>query len=339
MKKTYRYKDLTVVRSEDFDDIAAFVDLPFPLDRGFIDLLKKENKFFQEYFYIKRGNDFAFFIVYNMKLNILTFGKCRFDMNVKVVGIPCSVSEKGYYTNNEQMMVDFIKTFKGVKIILNTDKPIICGDTVCGETLPTLIFKNDFKDGNDYLNSLRSSYRRRLKKAIKKCENFEITKLKGKCSDIIYDLYLQTYEKSSYKLEKLDPGFFDKIDGEKLVFSKDGRARGFVLLKRRNDTLYFIFCGMDYNFDTADLYHYMLYKIIIEAINNKIKFINFGQTSEETKLKIGATLSKRYFCVHHSNIFINKLIKPLIGFLEYRYRFEKFRVFKDGDDYGESIVG
>ena len=37
----------------------------------------------------------------------------------------------------------------------------------------------------------------------------------------IYQLYLNTYNKSNYKLEKLEKGFFDKIDETKIVFYKN----------------------------------------------------------------------------------------------------------------------
>ena len=44
---------------------------------------------------------------------------------------------------------------------------------------------------------------------------------------------------------------------------------------------------MDYRYNTADLYYYMLYKIIEYAIDRQCKIIDFGQTSEETKMKLG----------------------------------------------------
>lgn len=326
MKKIYN--DLKVHKTDYFDSISGQIKLGFPFDRKFINLLKEENLFPQEYYYIRDKDDFAFFIVYKMKLNILTFGKFKLNMNVKVIGMPCSISENGYYTNNEEMMLEYIKTIRGPKLVLNVKEPIQVDNITVGNTLPTCIFVNDFKNIDEYILSLRSSYRRRINKAIKSCEDLEIEQLKGKCPKNVYELYLKTYEKSSYKLEKLESAFFDRVDADKIIFSKDGIELGFVLLKKHQEKLYFMLCGMNYDVDTTDLYYYMLYKIIQYAIENKCEIIDFGQTSEETKLKIGSQLSERYFYAHHTSKFLNKVISINKSLLEYRYNFQEFHVYK-----------
>jgi len=336
MKKIYN--NLTVYKSNDLDSISNKIDLPFPFDRKFINLLKEENPFYQEYYYIKNNEDFAFFILYRMKLNIFTFGKFKLNIRGKIIGMPCSISENGYYTNNEEMMLEFIKTIKGVKLILNIKEPIEVEDITVGNTLPTCIFVNNFKDIDEYMLSLRSSYRRRINIAIKKCEDLTIKELKGKCPQSAYELYTRTYGRSSYKLEKLEAAFFDKVDAEKIVFSKDGVELGFALLKKHQKTLYFMLCGMNYDVDTTDLYYYMLYKIIIYAIQNECKTIDFGQTSEETKLKIGSQLSERYFYAHHTNKFLNKIIKMNKNLLEYKYKYPKFHVYKKEKQLYESVT-
>lgn len=323
------FENLKVIKSDNFDEILSNIDIELPFDRDFINLLKDENDFPQEYYYITNKHSFAFFILYKMKLNIFTLGKLKFDMNVKVIGIPCSVSDKGYYTNDVRMMTSFIKSMKGAKIILNSDEILHDKDMIDGQTLPTLIFDNHFKKIEDYLNALRSNYRRRIKKAIQNCKNFEVEVSDSICPDEVYELYLSTYNKSNYKLEKLNKGFFDHIKGKKIIFSsKDGHARGFVLIVHKTTALDFLFCGMDYNFETTDLYYYMLFEIIKYAIENNIKIINFGQTSEETKMKMGASLSNRYFYAHHSNAIVNRFIKLIKNFLEYKQDFKSFRVFK-----------
>jgi len=327
MKKIY--SNLEVHNSDNFDSISNQIKLDFPFDRKFINLLKEENLFHQEYYYIRNKKDFAFFILYKMKLNIFTFGNFKLNVKVKIIGMPFSISENGYFTNNEEMMLKFIKTITGLKLVLNVKEPIQIDGITVGNTLPTCIFVNDFKSIDEYMLSLRSSYRRRINTAIKNCEDLIVEQLDGKCPGSLYELYLRTYERSPYKLEKLEPDFFNKVDAQGLVFSKDDVELGFVLLKKYQERLYFMLCGMNYNVDTADLYFYMLYKIIIYAIENNCKIIDFGQTSEETKLKIGSQLSKRYFYAHHTNIFLNKMISINKRLLEYKYDFKKFRVYRE----------
>lgn len=235
---------------------------------------------------------------------------------------------RGYVTNNEEMMLEFIKTLKGAKLVLNVQNPIKINEMTIGETLPTCMFINNFKTIEDYLNSLRSSYRRRINIAIKECENIEVREINDNSIEI-YDLYFKTYQKSDYKLEKLEKVFFENIDATKIVFLKENKPIGFVLLKKIKGKLIFMLCGMDYNYDTTDLYYYMLYKIIEYAIKNKCTSIDFGQTSEETKMKFGAILEKRFFYAHHSNKFFNFLINKFKSILEYKYYFPKYRVFKE----------
>ena len=73
----------------------------------------------------------------------------------------------------------------------------------------------------------------------------------------------------------------------------------------------------------------MLYNIIEYAIKNDCETIDFGQTSEETKLKFGAMLEKRYFYAHHSNKVLNFLVRKCKSVLEYKYEFPEYHVFKE----------
>ncbi|HPT75727.1 MAG TPA: GNAT family N-acetyltransferase, partial [Defluviitaleaceae bacterium] len=326
MKK--QFKHLKIYHSDDFNKIKLNIKLPYPFEKDLLRLLKKENKFEQEYYYLEQGKDYAFFVLYKNKMNIFTFGKLKFNMKLKVIGYPCSLSNAGYVTNNEKMMLDYIKSLKGAKLVLNVSNPTGSEGITVGQTLPTCVFYNRFHSVTEYLTALRSSYRRRINKAIKNCEDLEI-KINDETIDV-YDLYLNTYNKSDYKLEKLESNFFKVFDGTKIVFLKDKKAIGFVLLKKVEDKLIFMFCGMDYRYNTADLYYYMLYKIIEYAIDRQCKIIDFGQTSEETKMKLGALLEKRYFYAHHSNPIINFLVNIGKDFLEYKYDFPQYRVFKEG---------
>ena len=334
--------DLVVNKYDSFDDVLKHREFEYPFEKNLISLLKKENKNEQEYIYLEKGKSFAFLILYKMKMNIFTFGKLSCYINMKVVGYPCSLSEPGYITNDEKLMLEYVKSIKGAKLVLNVSDPISDNDLIIGETLPVCMFNNDFKSTEEYLGCLRSSYRRRLNKAVRNCQDIEINKIRdiNKIHEInnihadsidIYDLYLNTYNKSDYKLEKLEKGFFENVDAAKLVFLKEGKPTGFVLLKKVKEKLVFMFCGMDYEYDTTDLYYYMLFNIIEYAIKNDCKIIDFGQTSEETKLKFGAVLEKRYFYAHHSNKILNQIVKLGKGVLEYRYKFPDYRVFKEGE--------
>ena len=328
MKKELNKSDIKVIHSHSFKAMKFKKKLPYPFNEKLICLLKDENKFEQEYYYIENGKDYAFFILYKNKMNIFTFGKLKCFINLKIIGYPCSLSNCGYITNNERFMFDYIKTISGAKLVLNVDSPILIEDMTVGETLPTCIFKNTFSSVDEYLTSLRSGYRRRINIAINNCKDIEIKEINDNSINV-YDLYLNTYNKSNYKLEKLEKGFFEKIEAQKLVFLKNNKPVGFVLIKQDNDKLIFMLCGMDYQYDTTDLYYYMLFNIIKYAIDHNCEIIDFGQTSEETKMKFGALLEEKYFYAHHTNPILNYAVKLGKNILEYKYDFPEYRVFKE----------
>lgn len=87
-----KFDDLKVIKSDSFNKIKLKIKMPYPFYKNLINLLKEENKFEQEYYYIERKKDFAFFILYKMKMNILTFSKFKLNLNINVVGFPCSLS-------------------------------------------------------------------------------------------------------------------------------------------------------------------------------------------------------------------------------------------------------
>ena len=307
-------------------------DMPFPFSLDMLTLLKTANPLEQKYYYIEDDSNYAFFVVYENRMNLFTYGKAEWFMNIHTVAFPCSLSNNGFITNNASWMLSYIKTIKGCKLVLNLDEKTDIKGMSFGETLPTCEFSipETIKDIKTYMDSLRSPYRRRINIAVKNCSDIEVVRTTDDSIDI-HPLYLQTYEKSEYKLECLNKEFFDKADGEKIIFLRDKKPVGFVLLKANGEELIFMLCGMDYEpgKDNADLYFYMLLKIVEYALEKNCKVIDFGQTSEKTKLKFGAYLKKKYFYAHHSNPFLN--IFAMVGkhMLEYKYDFPEFRVFKE----------
>lgn len=322
--------EITAFHSENLEEILSKVKFKteYPFSDEMLKLCKETNSFRQEYYYIERGSDYAFFIVYYNRLNVFTLGKKELFMNVKTIGYPCSLSECGFITNNQKFMLEYIRKIKGAKLVLNVQNPVPLKNSVLGETLPTCVLDVDYQTADEYLSKLRSSYRRRINIAKKKSEGVCVKKVTS-LSDEEYRMYLNTYEKSDFKLEKMEKEFFDRVDGVKLVFYSDNDPLGFVLLKEEKEKLTFMLCGMNYDRPTADLYYYMLFNIVEYAIDNNFKKIDFGQTSEQTKMKFGALLEKRYFYALHSNFFWSIFAKATKPLLEYRYSFPNYRVLKE----------
>lgn len=323
-------KEKTVYISNDFDEIEGIVKdiLEYPFESGLLNLLKEENRLRQNYVFIRKNDSYAFFTIYENRMNIFTFGKLKCFLKLKVIGYPCSLSNCGFLANDEEMMFDYIKSIKGAKLVLNvsSDRPV--KQMIVGETLPTCILDRHLESIEEYMEHLRSPYRRRIRKAAAACKDLTVKTVNGKDADI-YRLYLNTYQKSDYKLEKLEKGFFDRIDAVRLVFFQANNPVGFVLLKQDNKKLIFMLCGMDYDYNTADIYYFMLYHIVCFAISHECTAIDFGQTSEDTKMRFGARLERKYFYAHHSNGLLNTAAKLGKELLEYKYDFPEYRAFKE----------
>ena len=356
--KQLDYKGITIIKSDSFEEIKNRIKEPLPerFRPEVLKLLKETNPFLQEYYYAYNEEHYAFFVTYQSKMNILTLGKNTWNMKVTTIGYPCSLSCPGYITDDLNFLLYVSGVIKGARLILNVPdlakdkdgKVRTQGDLKMGfgETLPTCMFSCRFDSIDEYMNALRSPYRRRLRLAMKYCMEAGIEKTEEtpneanskdtKAMDLsskaatedIYPLYLNTYEKSGYKLERMEADFFRRIEADKIIYRKDGKPVGFTLLRKEGTHLDFMLCGMDYSIKTADLYYYMLFNIIEYAIRNHCKTIDFGQTSEQTKLKFGAYLEKRYYYAAHTNPLLNLFARFGNALLEYKYDFLDYKVMK-----------
>ena len=257
-------------------------------------------------------------ISYDLKLNLFNF-KNILPLNVKaqIIGLPITLSHRGYLGDLNKA-IDIIKKRKGLKIILNADTEIIKGS----RTLSTFEFTNNFNTFDDYLNKLRSSYRRRLNKALSQRNNIIIRKIiNSNFTSEHYNLYLSIMNRTDNPLEILPIEFFKQYETViyEFIDKSNENIIGFIQLKEFDDKLCFLFGGFNKeDVEKFDIYYNMLLKIIEIGIEKKVKKIDFGQTAEESKLKIGCKEVNKYLYAHHSNTIINSLIQKLLPLMSYR---------------------
>jgi len=290
-----------------------------------LELLEKINYCNQRYELV----DNCIIISYKHKLNILNFKNLfPLKLNVEIVGFPISISHKGYFGDIDKVKMTIEKR-KGLKIILNSDEVIKNG----GITLSSFIFYNKFENFNDYLNSLRSQYRRRLKIALDHRKKISIKKINIKnFNEKHYELYISIMDRAENPLETLPIKFFQEYESEiyEFIDIDTKRILGFIQIKEIDKKLLFLFGGFKKEDNREyDLYYNMLLKIVEIGIEKNIKVIEFGQTAEESKFKIGCEEKKKYLYIHHSNLFINKFIQTLAPLFSYKPYSIKHNVFKE----------
>jgi len=290
-----------------------------------LELLEKINYCNQRYELV----DNCIIISYKHRLNILNFKNLfPLKLNVEIIGFPISISHKGYF-GDEDKVKRIVEQRKGLKIILNSDQGFENG----GMTLSSFIFYNKFENFNDYINSLRSQYRRRLKIALNHREKLSIKKINRKdFNKKHYELYISIMNRAENPLEILPINFFQEYEAEIYEFLDIDTKKilGFIQVKEINKKLLFLFGGFKKEDNREyDLYYNMLLKIVEIGIEKNIKVIEFGQTAEESKLKIGCKEKKKYLYIHHSNLLINKFIQMLVPFFSYKPYTIKHNVFKE----------
>jgi hypothetical protein len=303
------------------------------LAKHFLEFMERVNYCHQTYHAFYEGDKiYACFMIFDSKFNIFTLNKFDFKTNVKFVYIPLSASDSGIiFGEDNSEMACVLNEIKGMKVVLNVEEHNTLDNFTQGYYLPICMLENRWTNFEDYLNDMRSHYRRRFKIALKKGKNIEFSILKNnnEFSEQMYGLYEQVFSHSTVTLEKLTLDFFKYCDIAKIIcLNVDGKTEAFVQIIEDGDTLVFEFGGFNYAvLHDYDLYHNMQLAIIRYAIEHGIKQINLGQLAYDAKLKLGATLQHRYMLISHSNKFLNYFIKKYIRFIAYKKPKSDFNVF------------
>lgn len=277
------------------------------------------------------------------RLNILTFGKAQLWIRLRVISSPISMDDEGYCGDIMALLNDF-RARKGLFLMLNLKSLNNIDEKILkkfpwGKTLPTAIFKNRFTDFEDYIQSLRSPYRRRVKLALERGRELEWERIAPlDFDDRLYELYVNVLENSDYPLERLGKEFFQNSGGEIYRLYPKGKENskesslGFIMIKENGDELKFIFGGMDYSQrDKYDIYYNMLLKILKIGIERSYKTINLGQTAESSKCRLGCVLEDRYMLFFSSNKIVSSLMKVFSKLLEYQAPTDIYNVFREDD--------
>lgn len=300
-----------------------------PKLRELLALLEEIHPCGQEYL---AGRD-SLAVTYQIRLNLFSFlGKFPIRKKVRILGLPLSLCQEGYFGDFQEVQ-GMVREHPGLLVILNARENLGSKN----RTLSNFVFDNDYEDWEDYFLALRSSYRRRIQQALDRRALLTIRPMQDRedFSKEHYQLYLEVLARSRYPLECLPMEFFRRWEADLYEFrdKASGRLLAFIQVDWFNGMLNFLFCGFRQE-DNAkyDLYYNMLIKILEIGLAEQAPKINFGQTSEESKLKIGCREEARYLCVHHSRPWIHRLIQRGLPLFSYRPPQQKYRVFKQKED-------
>jgi len=289
------------------------------------------------YLAFERNQLVAGAVVYSLKLNLFTYSKMTLPVKIKIAGVPCSVSCPGIVGSTQQALklYEHICSMEnGLNLALNLENTTgISRRMIVGNTLPVIIFNHSFSDWDDYLNNLRSEYRRRIHLIEEKSIDLEFSS--GSCKGFtkkMYDQYLQVYNKSNAKLELLDFKFFKYLPDDFCLTKAtvNNNSVGWFITLNADQRLHFFFGGLEYSLNEQyAIYLRFLIEIIRQGIELGVESIDLGQTAEIPKMRFGGEYNPLYLITFHTNYLIRSILRSSIKLLEYKSNIPNHHVFKD----------
>ena len=319
-------------------DVLAEREQNIYLYRKFLEFIEQTEADYEPTYYLFYEDERldSCFIAYRRRgYNVAMFTPISFKIRVTMIYLPMSVTQSGIIigTLRDEVFAE-IRRIRGYKMILNLTDGNAPGFAT-GRTCSKCILDINFSSFDDYSARLRSPYRNRLKKVFKRARELNIRYIdnRSEFTDEMYGMYLSIQQKSKIKIETLSKEYFRGEMFKMFVAELAGKTVGFVQLLENGDELIFEFVGVDQATNASiPVYHRMLFEIIRYGIENGFKRIDFGQTADDTKLKLGCHYETLYAALHHSNPLINWGCKRIARFIEFKPLTTEFHVFKEDDE-------
>lgn len=276
-------------------------------------------------------------IIYSLRLDLFTFLAVKSPFTMNIAGVPCSVSSSGIVGDVKLFptLIEEIKEQeKGMLLMLNHERTMPPAELLSGRTLPTMLFSNTFSSYANYLLNIRAPYRRRLLQIADAFTGVEKEQIP--CKDFTSEMhaqYLEVLKRNKRKLETLSLDFFQQLPPIFVLttYSINTRLLGWKITLAYEEKYYFFLGGIDYSarlkFKT---YFNLLLDVLKEGIENKAVVIDFGQTAEIPKMRLGCMPEEKTMLAYHSNPLFRKFLKVGKRALEYSTIAEEVHVFKTG---------
>jgi predicted N-acyltransferase len=198
---------------------------------------------------------------------------------------------------------------------------------------------SEWKNFDDYLNSMITKFRTKAKGAYKKSTALMVKDLT--LDDItihaekLIELYAQVVNKSEFSFGVLNNESFSLLKknlGDSFIakgYFLENELVGFSTAFVFNKIMDANYVGIDYSKNQAySIYPRMLYDFVDEAIQAGCTELRLGRTAEEIKSTVGAMPINMTLYLNHGNVLKNALLKPILCQIKpteypHRYPFKK----------------
>lgn len=319
--------------SSHWDNLADF----YFQKREFLDHLHRYNPCAQRYYELYRNNKLvAGTVVYTLKIDIFTFVNIPSPFKAQIIGLPASIATPpmiGDPGEFEYFLAELIKMESGLILGVNFLEDYLRDKVLNLRTLPTIVLKFESTGIPGYERSLRHSYRRRIHRIREKFSN--VTALTTDCTVFTeehYALYLEIMKKTTTKLEILSLDAFRYLPSNFLLttYYTEKKMLCWHVVCKDKEVLFFYFGGLNYAFrDQYHSYNNNLLGIISAAVDHNYGIVDFGQTAEIAKTRLGGNLSERRMFAYHRNPVFFYFLRVFKSLFTYSKQPEHCQVFKN----------
>ena len=186
--------------------------------------------------------------------------------------------------------------------------------------------KESWNSFEQYLSEMLPKYRSKVKSAIKKSS--QLTREILTLVDIVYyreilhELYLQVHNKSNFRIATQNPRIFEEFKkqmGEMFsieAYFHEGVMVGFTTRFICGGIVEGDAHGINYEQNKKfEIYQNILFDDVRAGIDNKVKFVNYGRTSEEMKSSLGAVPYDTICFIQAKNHILKKIIPSFLKFV------------------------
>jgi len=314
-----------------WDDLAG--DNPY-LKKRILLLMEETHDFGQRYHVVHDNGPCAIFVTSRTKLEAAIPGKRNLRVPVTVTGIPVPVSLGGYSIKKREYgrFIEAVTGLKGLKLIVQAREELYHPALMRIRNIPCYYLDQRFASFDDYTGAMRSPYRRRINQAVKRCRDITTVVLDDSSAfdRRMYDLYTSVYENARYRTGRINIDLFRKMPVRTYRFDLNQTAVGFIQTLPNGPELLFFKGGMDPSCDRGpDLYFFMLLTVIRQGIEEGFERVCFGQTGDDTKLRLGCRPEPRYIYLSHSNRTVHSLLSRHPRTRPEKTHLPRYRVFRD----------
>lgn len=206
-------------------------------------------------------------------------------------------------------------------------KPLLGKGFLKIESFPYAEMNVRFSSFEEYLTTLSRASREGLKRKLKKADgkvkiDLEVRgELDNDTLSGVYELYMNTCRKQEMGFERLTPDFFKNIssnmpgEAKYFLWRVEGKLAAFGLCLVHGEKFIDYYLGFDYEIaNRYGLYFIRFRDLLSWCIAKGLGKYEMGQTSYESKRRLGFNFARLYYYVKHRNRLFNRLV-PFVGWL------------------------